>query len=163
MDKNLCGWRQSHIDSFDWELYKTTSMPPLSYGPYHDHSPSQQGSFYTAKSQGRQTNETAVLASALMPPTSMNSSCFIFWYSMNGPNTGDLSVNITQGDVSVRHFLRSGPQAYSWQKAYVSVNSTTPYFISIEAKVIGGVGGDFAVAHVVLTKEVRDVLRLVVR
>ena len=73
--------------------------------------------------------DKARLLSRLRGPTSL--TCLIFWFDIQGPSAGNLSIYKIDGNGSELIWTTSGDQGNRWQYGFVEFQSSTPYQVCL--------------------------------
>eukprot|EP00794_Sanderia_malayensis_P012673 gene12673-13974_t len=131
----LCNWVQDSRDKFDWKVNKGRT-PSSETGPKNDHKGNNDGRYmYIEASDNygarRKMGDNAKLVS---PEVAAPRACLKFYYHMYGLYMGSLKVIVRQTDgKETVVWKKSGNQGNIWFKADVSIESTKPYKIILEA------------------------------
>ncbi|KAK0044487.1 MAM and LDL-receptor class A domain-containing protein 2-like isoform X3, partial [Biomphalaria pfeifferi] len=141
--KNLCSWKQSSKDVFDWIYSGSNVFTPN--GPKRDHSFMGSGYYLLARSLNRHQKDTTGLLSPELPPSGLSGNCLSFWYFMNGADVGSLRVETYSDRVNNILYEREGSSPNHWIQALVPVKSLDTFSIGIKAEVTGGFNGDIAI------------------
>ncbi|EDV21956.1 uncharacterized protein TRIADDRAFT_59472 [Trichoplax adhaerens] len=154
---NLCLWKQSTNDNFDWSLRKG-STTSVGLGPQYDHT-SGLGYYLDIDSTSiTATNSStapyADIYSPFIAPTS--ATCFRFWYQMYGEKVNTLEAFIdrdysTSNISRIMIWRRQGSQGNLWQKAQVTVSSGVSYSIRLRGIAGNNFQGDIAVDDISFT------------
>ncbi|XP_052270077.1 multiple epidermal growth factor-like domains protein 6 isoform X2 [Dreissena polymorpha] len=150
-----CIWKDAPSgDDFDWTM-TSGETPSSGTGPSMDHTMKNNlGKYLFIETSGsRQTGDRAWLVSPLLPPVSHPERCLQFWYNMNGPTIGFLSVFKTrQGEApGTKIWGMSGDQGPEWKNASVTVASADQYQLIIEAVAGSSYFGDIAIDDITMS------------
>jgi hypothetical protein len=119
-DHSLCGWSQSHNDTFDWTRNSGRTTTDGT-GPEFDHTQgTNAGSYMHIDVSYKRPNSTAVLRSLYM--YNADPTCFTFWYHMHGPHVNRLNVRLINGSgPSNVIWYRQGEQGLQWKQATIEI------------------------------------------
>ncbi|KAH3785180.1 MAM and LDL-receptor class A domain-containing protein 2-like [Dreissena polymorpha] len=150
-----CIWKDAPSgDDFDWTM-TSGETPSSGTGPSMDHTmKNNYGKYlYIETSGSRKTGDRAWLVSPLLLPVSHPERCLQFWYNMNGPTIGFLSVFKTRnGDApGTKIWGMSGDQGPEWKVASVTVASADQYQLIIEAVAGSSYFGDIAIDDITMS------------
>ncbi|KAH9499994.1 hypothetical protein Btru_076122 [Bulinus truncatus] len=141
--KDLCQWKQSSQDVFDWTFSGSDVFTPN--GPKRDHSSIGSGYYLLARSQNRHMRDTTVLVSPVLSPSAYDGHCLSFWYYMNGDDVGSLKVEMYTVKTNIILYERIGSLQNRWSQALVPVRTLDSYSLGIKAEVTGGYNGDIGI------------------
>ncbi|XP_060553220.1 MAM domain-containing glycosylphosphatidylinositol anchor protein 1-like [Ruditapes philippinarum] len=154
-DNDICNWRQSTGDDFDWTLL-SGNTPTTNTGPPTDHTYRNSSGKYIfiETSAPRQLNEKATLISPLIDTWNNNYMCFSMWFYAYGSNIGNLQIvrKQSQYENKTETLWTNNFQGPSWQHTSVTILPTGPFQIIIEGTVGDGYLGDIAVDDVEITE-----------
>ncbi|KAK7488812.1 hypothetical protein BaRGS_00019947 [Batillaria attramentaria] len=125
-DSGVCSYEQPRGDAFDWTRHSGRT-PTTGTGPNTDHTTGHGYYMFIETSSPRINGDKALLAT---PTLNWNSpsSCFTFWYSMNGRTLGALELLTAAPDLhNIKQvWTKSGSQGSGWHQARISVDTTSP-------------------------------------
>ncbi|KAM8838449.1 MAM and LDL-receptor class A domain-containing protein 2 isoform 2-T2 [Synchiropus picturatus] len=144
---SLCGLQHLDSSSFSWNRTAGASQPTNSSGPNADHTlGTDQGYYLSAQLWKQVPGSRGAMVTAQLEPTPSEGECLVFWYYMEGPNVGELSVHLQTIGNSKKLWSRSGDQGTHWRHARVHLlNPSTAYQVVFEAVVGEGPRRDIAI------------------
>ncbi|XP_074051330.1 MAM and LDL-receptor class A domain-containing protein 1 [Macrotis lagotis] len=147
-ENGFCNWEQDKEDDFDWTRNQG-STSTLNTGPMKDNTfGTIKGHYlYIESSEPQIFQNKAVLLSPVLNSTNNKSCIFRFHYHMFGKQIYRLVIyqrvwNNTRGHVLWQIF---GNQGNRWKRKSLSISSTQPFQILVEAAVGDGFTGDIAI------------------
>ncbi|XP_057373369.1 uncharacterized protein LOC130694310 [Daphnia carinata] len=154
---DFCQWSNDPDGDFDWSLSRGSLW--TNTGPLRDQLSSQHnfnfgGYAFIDSRQPHFAGSRASLTSNILPATanqeSDNALCFVFWVHMFGAGIGSLrvlqkSTDNTSSEQEIWQLSgQSGPRD-SWYRAQVTLASSSPFKIRLEATVGESGYGDIAI------------------
>ncbi|XP_077010524.1 MAM and LDL-receptor class A domain-containing protein 1 isoform X2 [Tamandua tetradactyla] len=146
-ENGLCNWEQDEEDDFDWTRMQGPTST-LHTGPLKDHTRGTAGGHYLyIESSGPQAfrSRAALLSPVLRAPAGR--CAFRFHYHMFGQHIYRLAV-LQRGHGGSRGTLLwqlFGDQGNRWTRKHLTLSSSQPFQILVEASVGDGFTGDIAI------------------
>ncbi|XP_071956934.1 MAM and LDL-receptor class A domain-containing protein 2-like [Antedon mediterranea] len=148
---DMCSWHQELDDQFDWTL-RTGNTGTIGTGPSNDHTlKSNNGHYiYIDTSWPQQENDVARIGSQAFSGLTGAGCRIRFWYHMNGPEVGMLSIfmrtSYTSADGLKRLYDMFGARGDNWLLADINIDSYGEAFeIVIQGQKGTGNQGDIAI------------------
>ncbi|KAK7488814.1 hypothetical protein BaRGS_00019949, partial [Batillaria attramentaria] len=152
-DLGICSYEQVRGDDFDWTRHSGRTQTPNT-GPDTDHTTGHGQYMFIETSNPRGKGDEALLATPTLTWTSPT-SCFTFWYNMNGAAIGTLELLTVAPDLRRnKHVLwtMSGSQGLQWHQAKITVNTISPLRFLFRGVRGDSYTGDIAIDDVKVTE-----------
>ncbi|KAI8780792.1 MAM and LDL-receptor class A domain-containing protein 2, partial [Biomphalaria glabrata] len=141
--RNLCAWSQSNDDQFDWTLFNGTTAT-YGTGPRAAHT--GRWYIYAEASSPQKANDTTLLKSPTLSPTTLQGFCLTFWYHMHGSDMGSLALLVKHPFTSFDTLWSiSGTQRDDWIQQNVYINMSREYTLYFKATIGKGFESDIAI------------------
>ncbi|MGI8892081.1 MAG: S8 family serine peptidase [Bacteroidia bacterium] len=129
------------IDDMDWRVNNGTT-PSAGTGPSFDHTTGTTTGKYVYLEATTCFQKQSHLITPCIDLTTATSPLLYFWYHMNGPTMGSLSVDVFHNGIWVMNVMPtiSGSQGNSWQQTSVNLSNFAGNVITIRFRGITGTG-----------------------
>ncbi|ESO97870.1 hypothetical protein LOTGIDRAFT_152977 [Lottia gigantea] len=147
---DLCAWKQSTDDDFDWTRHKGSTQTS-STGPSKDHTSGHGFYLYTEVSIVKANESSRIQSKQITPRAS--TQCLSFWYHMYGPHIGKLNVYVkSSADLGDPVWTKQDSQGNLWKKGQITISQgSKPYSVVIEGTGGNGYKGDIGIDDIALS------------
>eukprot|EP00112_Aurelia_sp_Birch-Aquarium-sp1_P007646 Seg1835.11 transcript_id=Seg1835.11/GoldUCD/mRNA.D3Y31 product="Zinc metalloproteinase nas-15" protein_id=Seg1835.11/GoldUCD/D3Y31 len=147
-DSESCKWKNEDTNfHFYWQR-RSGETPSRYTGPLGDHTTGKGHYLYTEASYPARKGMVAKLSSPLINPKSANDiQCLSFWYNLHGRSMGTLKLmkrDINSG-AETQIWQTAGNKGAKWREVQVSVKSSDPFKVILEARHPGSYLSDIAI------------------